>query len=375
MSARTAITFEAERILINGRPTYSGTPAEGLLFNVRTVNATFDDALGKVDWWDDDGAHPENDGAGYGPWRSPDSAAANTDRFIGALPDYRDWGILAVNLNFQGGHPLQAKLDIPEGRGSAGRRPNGHRDFYHNSGFTSDGALDDLHADRIAAVIQACDRLGMVVILQLFYFGQDTVFETETAICSAVDNAVDFVCEHGYRNVLLEIGNEIMLGHFHHDILKPARVHELIVRARIRARDTHGYDLLTSTSEAALLNIPNQWTEAQIDTVFSSADYLLLHGGDNLDHGKVGDESEVAHKIEFIRSRPWFTGRPRPIIFNESDGDRAFDAAVRRGTSFGLHSTPYFQTFWPPRWGVWQNGTLWFFQKVRDITGAPGLEL
>ena len=90
MSAAANVTFEAERILINGRPTYSGTPAEGLLFNVRTVNATFDDTLGQVGWWDDDGSHPENDFAGYVPWRSPESAAANTDRFIKALTDYRD---------------------------------------------------------------------------------------------------------------------------------------------------------------------------------------------------------------------------------------------------------------------------------------------
>jgi len=55
--ARTHVSADGETILINGEPTYAGTGVEGLLFNVRTVNATFDDTLGEVDWWDDDGSH------------------------------------------------------------------------------------------------------------------------------------------------------------------------------------------------------------------------------------------------------------------------------------------------------------------------------
>ena len=95
--AQTSVSFEGDSVLVNGRPTYAGTGVEGLLFNIRTVNATFDDTLNRMGWWDDDGSHPENGHAGYGPWRSPASAEANTERFIAALPEYRDWGVLAVN--------------------------------------------------------------------------------------------------------------------------------------------------------------------------------------------------------------------------------------------------------------------------------------
>jgi len=370
----TSVSFHGTSILINGRPTHQGSgKAEGLLFNLRMVNATFDDTLGKVSWWDDDGTRPENCKAGYGRWHSPESAVANTQRFIQALPEYRAWGILAVNLNFQGGHPVQGKSWIEEGKGSAGARPNGHRDFYHNSGFRENGSIDEKYAERIASVIEACDKLDMVVILQLFYFGQDTVFPHENAIRSAVDSAVDFVCERGYGNVLIEIANEVMKGHYHHEILKPARVAELIQRVRERAEKQHRRKLLVSTSEAALLS-SRQWSPEQIDQVFRISDFVLLHGGDGVDHGQVGDKTEVAKKIDFIRSRPWYVQRPRPIVFNESDGELAFEAAVERGVSFGLHSTPYFQTMWPSKWGVWDNETLWFFRKVKELTGASGNE-
>jgi len=208
----------------------------------------------------------------------------------------------------------------------------------------------------------------MVAIVELFYFGQDPVFRDEEAVIRATENAVDFVCDRNYTNVILEIGNEIMQGHFHHDILKPGRVAELIRRAKEHARQAHGRDLLVSTSEAALLNVPSQWTYEQIDEVYEVSDCVLLHGGDDVDHGKVGDTSIVVDKIEYIRQRPWFKEKPRPIIFNESDGAQAFGAAVKRKVSFGLHSAEHFQTMFPPRWGVWENGVRWFLERVKLVT-------
>jgi hypothetical protein len=160
----------------------------------------------------------------------------------------------------------------------------------------------------------------------------------------------------------------VMQGHYHHEILKPGRVVELIRRVRERASNKHGRELPVSTSEAALLN-SNQWTIEQIDAVFGASDLALIHGGDNIETGRVGDTSELVRKVELLQSRLWFRDHPRPIITNESQGKQAFEALVRRGISFGLHST-YFQTMFPPRWGVWDNETKWFFDRVKQLTGA-----
>ncbi|MCJ7549722.1 MAG: hypothetical protein MUQ30_08590 [Anaerolineae bacterium] len=367
-AAKTTVSIDGPKFLINGRPTYEGRDhVEGLLFNVRTVHATFDDTPGKVDRWDD-GSLSGNDHAGYGKWTSPDSASANTRRYMQTLAEYRTHGILAVNLNSQGGHPLNGKPWMVQGHGSAGARPNGHRDFYHNSGFNADGSIDEAYKTRISAAIEACDRLGMVVILQLFYSGQDTVFEDEGQLCSAVDCAVDFICTGGYRNVIVEIANEVMEGHCHHDILKPGRVGELIQRARGRARSWYKRSLLVTSSEAALLG-SRQWTPEQIDAVFEACDLIVIHGGDNIETGKVGDASDLVQKVEYLRSRPWLENTPRPIITSEANGQRAFDALLRQGVSFGLHST-CFQTMYPPRWGIWDNETTWFFERVKALTGC-----
>src|SRR5262249_62088876 len=68
--------------LLKGAVTCRGAKAEGLLMNVRMVNAVFEDAN-----------RPEFD------------PAANTDRFIDKVPDYVAHGIRAFTLNLQGGMP------------------------------------------------------------------------------------------------------------------------------------------------------------------------------------------------------------------------------------------------------------------------------
>ena len=94
----TTIHIETDRFFIDGTPTYAGChfreePIEGLLLNSRMIQATFDDENPEtVHRW----AYPDS-----GTW----DAARNVAEFIEALPIYRDHGLLAVTLNFQGGSP------------------------------------------------------------------------------------------------------------------------------------------------------------------------------------------------------------------------------------------------------------------------------
>src|SRR5262245_26608414 len=71
---------------IDGEVTYRGTPVEGLLLNVRMVNATFEDR--------NDASRPKGFDAG-----------ANTDRFIAHIPGYAAAGVRAFTLCLQGGMP------------------------------------------------------------------------------------------------------------------------------------------------------------------------------------------------------------------------------------------------------------------------------
>jgi hypothetical protein len=140
---RTRVSLRGARWYINDELTNPGTRAEGLLMNVRMVNAVFEDR------------------------NKPDlDPAAITDRFLAHLPEYAAHGINAFTLNLQGGMP-----------GYEGAL---------NSAFEPDGSLRESYLARVARVIEAGDRAGLVVILGCFYQRQDQVLADEAAVCAAV---------------------------------------------------------------------------------------------------------------------------------------------------------------------------------------------
>src|SRR5262245_20070568 len=183
----TVVSIASGGFAINGTPAYAvrsrkGHRIEGLLFNSRMSNAIVDDE------------NPCTRGAwsyADGPW----DAERSTREFIASLPAYRAHGLLAVCLNLQGGSPQGYSWNQP----------------WKICGFTPDGALKPEWAARLGNVVAACDQLGMVVILGLFYGKQSGTLKDEAAVKAAVANTVDSLTERGATNVLIEIGNEVDL--------------------------------------------------------------------------------------------------------------------------------------------------------------------
>ena len=299
VSAATEVSIHGEDFHLNGQPTYPGRfwrghRVEGLLLNARLVQGIFDDAnpATRARWTYPDGQ----------PW----SADRNTDEFIAAMPEWRRHGLLAFTLNLQGGSP----------EGYSARHP------WENSAFAPDGALRPAYRARAERIIRRADELGMVVILGLFYFGQDERLQDETAVLRAVDEATTWLLERGWRHVLVEVNNECDLK-YDHPILQAGRVHEVI--QRIQSRTHHGRRLLVSTSYAGG-HVPKE-------NVVQVADFLLLHGNG------VKEPERMAELIRATRRVPGYT--PKPIVCNEDDNfhfdapRHNFLAAVAEHASWG----------------------------------------
>src|SRR5438128_9665027 len=79
--AQTAVSVKGTLFTINGRATYPGTAARGLLLNTRMVQAVFDDANPDTTW----------------QWEYPDTHVwdpqRNTDEFVAMLPRYAAKGV------------------------------------------------------------------------------------------------------------------------------------------------------------------------------------------------------------------------------------------------------------------------------------------
>src|SRR5262245_60744962 len=182
---RTEVLIRADQFLINGKPTYAGRTykgmkIEGLLMNVRAVQAAFDDL------------NPTT----RSKWAYRDTGNWDPERtvreFLAALPWLPRSGLVAFTVNLQGGSPEGYSRDQP----------------WENSAIDPDGNLRPGYMERFARILERADQLGMVAIVGYFYFGQDQRVKDEAAVRRAVTNATNWLLGSGHRNVLVEIDNE-----------------------------------------------------------------------------------------------------------------------------------------------------------------------
>ncbi|HYE31862.1 MAG TPA: hypothetical protein VEH27_10555 [Methylomirabilota bacterium] len=337
---RTSVSIVGDQFYINGEATYKGRlwrnhKIEGLLMNSRMVQGIFDDQ------------NPET----VSRWAYPDTGRwdpeRNTTEFIAAMPEWRRHGLLAFTINLQGGSPQGYSREQP----------------WHNSAFESDGSLREDYLNRLERIVNKADELGMVVILGYFYFGQDERLKDEGAILNAVDNATDWVLNHAWRNVLIEINNECDVR-YNHPILQPDRVHELIRRVQERTR-TNRRLLVSASYGGGTIPKPN---------VARTADFLLIHGNG------VSDPNRIAEMVRQARAVSGYRGQP--IVFNEDDHfdfdkpQNNFAAAVSEHASWGYFD-PGLSNYQdgyqcpPVNWGINTERKRAFFNLLAEMTGSP----
>ncbi|MDD9746257.1 MULTISPECIES: hypothetical protein [Marinovum] len=337
----TEVTIDGAKFQINGAPTYRGRswkghPVEGLLLNTRMVQGIFDDLNPETR---DDWAYADT-----GSW----DADRNTEEFIAAMPSWKAHGVLAFTINLQGGSPYGYSKQQP----------------WINSAFTPEGALRDEYLDRLSRILRAADELGMVVIVGLFYFGQEKIFASEDAVRTAVHNAVTWLLETGHKNILLEINNECDIL-YQLPVLMPDGVHELIDIAKSVEKD--GRRLLTGTSYGGGFNPKTN--------VVERSDFILIHGNGQDDPDLIRD------MVRKTREVPGY--RPMPILFNEDDhfdfdkDDNNFVAAVESYASWGFFDYRMdgdgpddgYQSV-PVNWGISSPRKRGFFEKAKEIAGT-----
>jgi len=344
----TRVSIVGEAFHINGRPTYEGRTwrghkIAGLLMNARLVQGIFDDL------------NPDT----AGRWAYPDTGqwdpARNTREFIQAMPQWHQHGLLCAVVNLQGGSP----------EGYSRAQP------WHNSAIRADGSLRPEFMTRLESIIDRADELGMVIMVGIFYFGQDQRLADEQAVQRAVVNTVDWIVERGYTNVLVEIANECDNRAYDHAIIQAPRVHELIQLAQQRAAQ-RGHPLPVSVScNGGSLPRPE---------VVRTADYLLLHGNG------VRDPRRMEAMIRSIRQMDQYT--PKPIVNNEDDrpwrdadqgwGHEANNlvACVANYASWGYFDFRQAGEGWqegfqsvPVNWQISSARKRAFFSLLAEITG------
>jgi hypothetical protein len=337
---RTQVSIRADQFFINGKPTYAGRSyngmkIEGLLMNQRVVQGIFDDLNLET----------------RGKWAYPDTGKwdpeRNTREFVAAMPGWRKRGLLAFTVNLQGGSPEGYSKGQP----------------WENTAIDPDGNLRPAYMQRLARILDRADELGMVAIVGYFYFGQAGRVKDEAAVKRAVVSATNWLLDGDYQNVLVEINNETSVGGYKHEILRPARVHELIDLAKNTTKG--GRRLLVGTSYGG-------GTPAASNVVKAS-DFLLVHGNGPDDPARIRNMIGTSRKADGYR--------PMPVLINEDDHFRFDEADNHMMAALGLYvSWGYFDPGKsdysdgyqcpPVNWGINTERKKQFFAKLQEVTGA-----
>lgn len=338
----TVVGIEGEKFTINGEPTFAarswhGKSIEGLLFNSRMVQAIFDDR------------NPETRERFAYPDTQEWDAERNTREFIEQMPTWRAHGLVAVTVNLQGGSPEGYSKSQP----------------WYNSAINADGSLDAAYMARLSKILDRADEIGMVVILGLYYFGQDQRVTDERAVIAGVDAATQWLIENKYSNVLVEINNECNVAAYDHEILKPGRVHELIERVK-RNSAARNWPLLVGTSYGG--------NKVPLPNVVRASDFILVHGNG------VGQPARITEMVQQTRQVAGY--RAMPIVFNEDDHfefDKPinnFVAATNEYASWGyfdyrMKGEGYDEGFQsvPVNWSLSSDRKKGFFSLLSRITG------
>lgn len=280
------VSLKDGRWHVNGQVTNPLSPAEGLLMNVRMVNATFEDL-------NDQTGHAEFD------------ADKNTSEFIARIPVYAALGVNAFTLCLQGGMP-------------------GYEGAI-NSAFRADGSLVPQYLVRVRRVIEACDHANVVVILGCYYQRQSKILKDDDALRAGVVNVVNWITSSGFKNVLLEVTNEYPHPGFAHPLLRDPQGQASLVRL---AKQT-APGLLVTTSGLGDGVIHAEVAEA--------CDFLTPHWN--------GTKSEnIPARLERLKRYG------KPIVVNEDDktGEQAaaaLAATIAGGAGYGLMLSAHNQTY------------------------------
>ncbi len=339
---KTLVEIKGDQFYINGKPTYEGRywkvhKIEGLLMNSRMVQGIFDDL------------NPNTAGEFAYPDTKKWDADRNTNEFIATMPLWYENGMNAFTINMQGGSPY----------GYGNKK-------CLNPGFNPDGSLMQPYMNRLDKILKKADELHMVVILGVFYFGQDQNLKDEKAVINATDNLVNWLFEKGYRNVIIEIANECNAPSYNHAIIFPDRITELI--DRVKNNQQKGYRFLVSTSFGGCF-VPTS-------NVVKASDFLLIHGNDAKSPKQIQVLIDSTKKVAGYRKMPIVNNEDDHFDFEKDTNN--FVVSIKNYVSWGYFDfrfngeTDYKEGYQsvPVDWGIQSDRKKAYFKKLKEITGG-----
>lgn len=313
---KTKLTIHGDKFLINNKLTYSeyeNCPEDrkGLLMNARFIQGVFNDTM--------DISRFQRFGRIFDPEN-------NTDQLIQSLPAWYASGIRAITVGFQGGGPCFTIQN----------------QTICNNPYSEDGSkIDGFYLNRMERIIKACDELGIIVIVSLFYGAQTRFLKDDRAIIEAVKSASNWLRDLKVTNVIIEIANEHDIQSFAiHPILYNEQGVKFLIE--LAKRESDGLPIGCSGSGGYYSDI-----------IANASDVILLHGNAQ-SRQRLYNLIQKAKKVK----------PARPIVINEdSQALSQLQVCFDTNVSWGYYNNMTKQE--PPvDWSITRGEDEFFAQRL-----------
>ncbi len=316
------ISIKGDKWFMNDSVINRGSPAKGLLMNVRMVNAVFEDRGDRL------------------PGEFSDfDAEKNTEEFISRIPEYVSFGVNAFTICVQGGMP-------------------GYEGAI-NTAFNSDGTLREPYMERVGRLIRAADKNSAAVIMSCFYQRQhshNSALEGREAIMNALSNTVKWIKKNKFGNVVLEVSNE-----YRHGGYRNWKDGKWLVSTKGQAELMK----LAKSIYPQLIICTSGMGDGQLnDSLTAIADYVSVHFNNTM-------LEDYASRIAGIRKSG------KPVLCNEDDktgkaGASACLLSVMNGCGWGFMHSRVNQTI-PFTFGGYADDTATYNMMKKVVT--PGFTI
>ncbi len=322
---KTVLKTQGDKFLINDKLIYSEFPnkeTHGLLMNARFIQGIFDDKQ-----------EPQR----FNRFGKIFDANEQTDNLIKALPQWYNVGLRAITVGLQGGGPCFTIDNYT----------------VDNNPFSSDGkTIDTEYLDRLDRLINACDEIGMVVIVSYFYHVQALKLKDDIAVINAVKTASNWLRDKNFGNVIIEIANE-------HDC-DAYKAHPILYT-------DHGVAELIDIAirESGHMLVGCSPTGGRFDEeIVNASSVILIHGN--------GQTREYFYQLiqKCKKAKP-----NTPIVCNE-DSQALSNMAVslKTGTSWGYYNNMTKQE--PPTdWTITKGEDFFFATRLAQSLGIETKEI
>ncbi len=321
--SRTEYKIVNDDFYINGVKTYSNIKgsnekAHGLLFNARFIQGIFYD---------------KNNKGKYDRFGKKFDATENTLDLIKSLEQWYSCGIRAITIGIQGGGPICTYEDWT---------------CIDTDAFSKDGnTINPEHIKRLKMILEACDKIGMLVIVSILYQAQEHLLEDGIALVNSVRTTCKMLAETDYTNIIIEVANEYDVGNFSkHPIISTPEGMATVIQI---AKEYSGYKFAVGSSGGGGI-IHKE--------VVKASDVLLVHGNGLR-------REELSRFIKSVRK----IDSTKPIVVNEdSQLITQMKVSIDTHTSWGYYNN--FTKQEPPTdWSITKGEDVYFAYRMANFIG------